>query len=79
MSLFQLCRELGMTKAELIHGRGARMSAHELCVEWPLYMRLEAELQQRQEQLRDTVLPEQFDEEFGTYTPPPPERIGGGG
>lgn len=73
MSVFQLCQELGMTKAELIHGRGARMTAHELCVEWPIYNRLSNELQSRLQELEGTVPPEQFDRQFEL------ETMGGGG
>lgn len=37
--LHELALELRMTVAELTHGRGARMSAHELGVEWPAFYR----------------------------------------
>lgn len=45
----ELALELKMTVAELTHGRGTPMSAHELCVSWPLfyeYQRREAQRQQ---------------------------------
>ena len=35
--LHELALELKMTVGELTHGRGTPMSAHELCVSWPLF------------------------------------------
>jgi hypothetical protein len=34
-----LALELGMTVAELTHGRGAPMPAHELVAVWPAFLR----------------------------------------
>lgn len=39
MFLCDLARDLHMTVAEITHGRGAPMSAHELGVMWPTYFR----------------------------------------
>ena len=43
----QLAEILHMTVAELMHGRGAPMSAHELAVVWPTYHRTVARMEQR--------------------------------
>ena len=43
--LHELALELGMTVSELIHGRGSRMSAHELCVAWPAFFAARARLE----------------------------------
>jgi hypothetical protein len=40
--LCELAFELKMTVAELTHGRGTPMSAHELTVVWPAYFRYRA-------------------------------------
>ena len=37
IGLYELAEHLHMSVAELCHGRGALMSAHELTVGWPLY------------------------------------------
>lgn len=47
--LHELAIELGMTKRQLVEN----MSAHELCVEWPLYFRYrrgEAERQRKEQE-----------------------------
>lgn len=37
MFLCEMALEMGMSIAELVHGRGTPMGAHELCVIWPCY------------------------------------------
>ena len=56
--LCETAERLHMSIAEITHGRGTPMSAHELCVTWPLYddyKRREADRQAAQ-----TTPPETF-------------------
>jgi len=41
----QLCIKLGITRAELHHGRGALMPLEELTVFWPAYFATEARIE----------------------------------
>ena len=50
MFLHELALELNMTVGELKHGRGTPMSAHELCIEWPLYYEARKRERDREEQ-----------------------------
>ena len=45
--LHQLALRLHMTVSELLHGRGAPLSAHELAVGWPAYFRCEHRMDER--------------------------------
>lgn len=38
----RMALNLHMSVAELLHGRGAPMSARELCIDWPAYYEAEA-------------------------------------
>lgn len=60
MFLFELALEMGMPVSEMV----SRMSAHELCVEWPIYLDARETLRKRLEDLEGTVPPEQFDREY---------------
>ena len=46
--LHELALELKMSVAEIKHGRGTPMSAHELTVLWPLYFQYRRREQERQ-------------------------------
>jgi hypothetical protein len=59
LTLHELALELNMTVAELTYGRGTPMSAHELCVSWPLfweYQRREAQRREEQENQAQATL-----------------------
>jgi hypothetical protein len=50
--LHELALELGMPVSEL----GERMSAHEVCVEWPAYFRTRQRMAERQQQKEEAQL-----------------------
>ncbi len=53
--LHELALELNMTVAELTYGRGTPMSAHELCISWPLFFEYRAREAQRQEDAQNNA------------------------
>lgn len=71
MFLFELALEMGKSVRELTTGEPG-MSAYELCVLWPCYLEMRSELERRQEQLKDTVSPDEFDRDHQ-------RTLGGGG
>lgn len=55
--MYELADRLHMTVAELCHGRGTAMSAHELSVGWPAYFayrQRQAEREEREQATRKT-------------------------
>lgn len=64
MFLHDLALELKMPVGELCN----RMSAHELCVEWPAYFSAKNELERRLQQAEGSSTPEQFNAEFEKTT-----------
>lgn len=58
MSLFELALEMGIPVAEMVD----RMSAHELCVEWPCFFEVRAKLQEQLRALEGSVPPERFEQ-----------------
>jgi len=50
--LYELAEALHMTVAELCHGRGAVMSAHELTVGWPAYFSTKQAMADREAERR---------------------------
>lgn len=50
--LYELAEHLHMTVAELTHGRGTPMPAHELSVGWPAFFRVKKRERKRAEQNR---------------------------
>ena len=59
MFLYELALELGMPVSEMV----SRMSAHELCVEWPAYLEARKWLRDMQEKLEGSVSPDQFNQQ----------------
>ena len=47
LDVHRLALRLGMTVAELKHGRGAPMSASEIAIDWPLYWQAESRIAAR--------------------------------
>lgn len=55
--LCELALELNMSVAEITHGRGAPMSAHELAVVWPTYYETKRRLELWAERQRASSTP----------------------
>jgi hypothetical protein len=51
ISLHELALELNMSIAEITHGRGAPMSAHELTVLWPAFFDYKHREAERQDEI----------------------------
>lgn len=47
----ELALELGMTVAELMHGRGAPVPLREIAVEWPVFFALRQRQAERQKEM----------------------------
>lgn len=48
--MYELAEHLHMTVAELCHGRGTPMSAHELAVGWPAYFAYRHRVNEREQE-----------------------------
>lgn len=51
----ELCQELGLTVAEINHGRGALMSAWEISIFWPLFFGVKSRERERAQKAEEAA------------------------